>query len=102
MIDLQKDQFEASVLKATQPVLVYITATWCGPCKILRPIMEEVDTEVAGKATIVKVDSDVDHELTRQLKVRGVPTIIAFKDGVEVGRQVGLAPKETLLALLGL
>lgn len=101
MIDLAPDQFDATVLKATGPVLVYVTATWCGPCKVLRPIIEEFEKEVG--ATIVKIDVDKCKALvTATLGVRGVPALLAYRDGVETARHSGVASKQKLAELLGL
>lgn len=101
MIDLDPTKFDETVLKATGPVLVYATATWCGPCRTLRPIVEAFETTVGGRATIVKVDADTCREVVRGLGVRGVPTLIAFENGVEKGRHVGAATSEQLATLLG-
>lgn len=102
MIDLSPDQFDSTVLQASGPVLVYVTAAWCGPCKALRPVIEEFEKEVAG-ATIVKVDVDKCKDLvTSTLGVRGVPVLIVYRDGTEIVRHSGVANKQKLAELLGL
>lgn len=102
MIDISPDQFDSTVLQASGPVLVYVTASWCGPCKALRPVIEEFEKEVVG-ATIVRVDVDTCRTLaTGTLGVRGVPALIAYRDGVETARHSGVANKQKLSELLGL
>ncbi len=92
--------FESDVLKGTEPVLVDFWAEWCGPCKALAPKLEEIAGEMAGKARIVKVDVDANPETASKYGVRGIPTLVLFKGGKEVGRLVGNQPKDTIMTLL--
>ena len=93
---------EAVIASSTkQPVLVDIYATWCRPCKNLAPIIEKVDEEVAGKATIVKVDLDEFSDFAEKHGIQSVPTLLVFRNGEVSARDSGLQPKEKVLALLG-
>lgn len=87
--------FEEAVLKSDKPVLVDFGAEWCGPCRTLSPIIEELATEYEGKVVVGKVDVDSNQEFTAKYGVRNIPTVLVFKDGEVVGRQVGVASKKT-------
>ena len=87
--------FEQAVLKSDKPVLVDFGAEWCGPCRTLGPIIEELATEYEGRAVVGKVDVDNNQEFTAKYGVRNIPTVLMFKDGEVVGRQVGVASKKT-------
>ncbi len=93
------EQFEDKVLKSSQPVLVDFFATWCGPCKMQTPILEEVSAEISGKGSIYKVDVDQEIALASRFNVMSVPTLILFKDGQASQQFVGVQSKETLLNL---
>ena len=87
--------FEEAVLKSDKPVLVDFGAEWCGPCRTLGPIIEELATEYEGRVVVGKVDVDKNQEFTAKYGVRNIPTVLVFKDGEVVGRQVGVAAKKT-------
>lgn len=87
--------FEEAVLKSDKPVLVDFGAEWCGPCRTLGPIIEELATEYEGRVVVGKVDVDNNQEFTAKYGVRNIPTVLMFKDGEVVGRQVGVASKKT-------
>ena len=87
--------FDEVVLKSEKPVLVDFWATWCGPCRMLGPVIEEVAKEYEGKVVVGKVDVDSNQEFAAKYGVRNIPTVLVFKNGEVVGRQVGVAPKKT-------
>lgn len=91
--------FQSEVLQSNEPVLIDFTATWCGPCKALAPIIDQIATEYGGRLKVAKLDIDDSPDVPSRFSIRGVPTVILFKNGQEVGRQVGLAPKPRLVAL---
>jgi thioredoxin 1 len=92
--------FEEEVLKATQPVLIDFTAAWCGPCKLLSPIVEKLADELEGRVKVGKLDIDTSPNVTARYGIRGVPTVMVFKNGERVGQHVGLTNRETLLKLI--
>jgi thioredoxin 1 len=94
---LSEATFAEEVNSATEAVLVDFWAEWCGPCKTIAPILEELSDEQAGKLRIAKVDVDDNQGLARQYGVQSIPTMIVFKDGVEVHRMVGARGKAQLL-----
>ncbi len=87
--------FDEVVLKSDKPVLVDFWATWCGPCRMLGPVIEELATEYEGRVVVGKVDVDNNQEFAAKYGVRNIPTVLVFKDGEVVGRQVGVASKKT-------
>jgi thioredoxin 1 len=88
--------FETDVLRAKEPVLVDFWAEWCGPCKAIAPALEEIAGEYAGKLTIAKVNVDENPVSPNNYAVRGIPTLILFKDGQPAATQVGALPKSRL------
>lgn len=94
--------FEAEVLAAEKPVLVDFWATWCMPCRMLAPVVEEVADETVGRAVVGKVNVDEENELARRYRVASIPTLIVFENGAEVRRSVGVIEKEDIYDLLGL
>ena len=93
--------FEQEVLKATTPVLVDFWATWCGPCRMIAPVLEEIAAEKSEQLKIAKLDVDANPVSAGRFGVRAIPTMIVFKDGREAQRLVGYMPKEKLLQQLG-
>jgi thioredoxin 1 len=93
--------FESEVLKSDVPVLVDFTATWCGPCKALAPIVEKIADDFHGKVKVGKLDIDEAPEITAKYGVRSVPTVIVFKGGQKLGQHVGLTNRDKLVKLLG-
>lgn len=92
--------FDAEVLKSDKPVLVDFTASWCGPCKMLSPIIDKIASESQGKYKVVKVDIDEAPGTAAKYGIRGVPTVMSFDKGAIKGQHVGVTNKETLLRLL--
>jgi thioredoxin 1 len=92
----------SAVRTAKVPVLVEFYADWCGPCKVVGPLVEELAHELNGKALVIRINVDEDPKLAREHGVRGIPAFIAYKNGKETGREVGGIPKERMRALMGL
>lgn len=92
--------FDADVLKSSQPVLVDYWAAWCGPCKMIAPILEDVARDFAGRLTIAKLNVDDNPESAANYGIRGIPTLMLFKDGQAVATKVGAVSKAQLTAFL--
>jgi thioredoxin 1 len=99
-VTIDSGNFESEVLKSNVPVLVDFWATWCGPCRMIGPIIEEIAAEYAGKAKVAKVDVDQNQELAEQFQVRSVPTLLIFKNGGVVEQLVGAVSKKALTTRL--
>ncbi|MBQ5423095.1 MAG: thioredoxin [Clostridiales bacterium] len=100
-IVLTGDNFESEVMQSELPVLVDFWATWCGPCRMVGPVVAEIAEEFEGKVKVGKVNVDEEDELAERFGVQSIPTIILFKNGEEAARQVGFAPKAKLVQMLG-
>ncbi len=93
-IELTDAKFEEEVLKSQIPVLVDFWAPWCGPCKMLGPVIEELATEYEGKIKVCKLNTDDNPDSAGQFKISAIPCILFFKDGKQVNELVGMQPKE--------
>lgn len=100
IIYVTDSSFDADVLKSNQPVLVDFWAEWCGPCKMIAPILEEVSKEYQGKITIAKMDVDANQAVPAQFGIRGIPTLILFKDGQVAAQKVGALAKGQLTSFI--
>jgi thioredoxin 1 len=97
MINVTEESFESEVLKADLPVLVDFSAVWCGPCKMLDPLVKQLAGEWEGRVKVVKVDADQCPEIVGQYGVMGIPTLILFKEGRVAERMSGYQPKDKLI-----
>ena len=92
-LEITDANFEETVLKSDKPVMVDFWAAWCGPCRMVGPIIDQISEEYADKAVVGKVDVDANQEFAAKYGVRNIPTVLIFQNGEVVGRQVGVAPK---------
>ena len=93
-LEITDETFEDVVLKSDKPVVVDFWAAWCGPCRMVGPIIEEVSNEYEGKAVVGKVDVDANQQYAAKYGVRNIPTVLVFKNGEIINRQVGVSPKK--------
>ena len=100
VVNLTLDNFEDEVENSSLPVLVDFWAAWCGPCKMIAPIIDQLADEFDGKVKIAKVNVDENRELSMRYKVMSIPTILLFKDGEVVNQVIGARPKAELVKLL--
>ena len=98
-VRLKKNNFKDEVLNSNIPVLVDFWATWCGPCRMVAPIVEEIADEYDGRIKVGKVNVDEEPELAMQFRVASIPTLMVFKNGQLVNTAVGYRPKADILAL---
>jgi thioredoxin 1 len=98
--DVSETEFQQEVLDSSMPVLVDFTAEWCGPCKMLSPIVDEIANQLEGKLRVVKVDADANQNVMQQYGILGLPTLMLFKGGEAVERITGFKPKDKILGKL--
>jgi thioredoxin 2 len=96
------DVFDRIVRDSQVPLLVDFYADWCGPCHVMAPVLDQVARERMGQALVLKLDTDRNPQTSRKFSIRGIPTLIAFRGGREIGRETGAVPKQRIEALLAL
>jgi len=97
---IQDTEFEASVLQAEQPVLVYFWAGWCGPCRLMSPMVEALAEQFGDRLSVVKMEVDPNPESVKRCNVQGVPALVIFKDGTQVQSREGVTNKQQLEEML--
>ena len=98
--NLTEDDFDAAIRAPEGPVLVDFWASWCSPCRLIAPVLEDLASEMKGRATIAKVDVDAQGLLAARFGVQSIPTLIVFKGGRVVDQEIGALPKDRLRALI--
>lgn len=97
VLEIKSENFDSEILSHQGVVVVDFFANWCGPCRKLAPILEEVDSELAPKVKFAKINTDENIEIAKQYQVSGLPTLMVFKNGEAVERLVGLMPKSSII-----
>ena len=100
LIEFTDDNFDTEVLKSNLPVLVDFWAEWCGPCKMIGPIVEEIASDYAGKVKVGKVNVDFNNQVAMQYGIRGIPALLVFKSGAVANQIVGAVPKNDITQIL--
>ena len=98
--ELNKDNFEKEVMEVNVPVLIDFWASWCGPCRMMSPVIDQIAEEMGDKLKVCKVNVDENHELAEKYEIMTIPAFIVIKNGAESGRTIGVQPKEDILKLI--
>lgn len=96
--EITENTFDEDVLKSDLPVVVDFVAKWCGPCRKLSPVLEEIESTLVDKVKIVKIDADSNREIMKKYSVSGLPSLLIFKNGEPVERMAGMIPKSTIIS----
>jgi thioredoxin 1 len=100
VLKVTKENFETEVLNSDKPVLLDFWAAWCGPCRMVAPIIDEIAIETEGKAKVGKINVDEQQELASKFKVMSIPTLVVIKNGKVVETVIGARPKQAILSML--
>jgi thioredoxin 2 len=100
-LKVEEQDFDQTVLQSAAPVLVDFYADWCAPCKMVAPLVDELAREHAGRVLVAKIDTDHAQQVSMRYQIRGIPTLILFKDGEEAGRSVGFEPEKVRSLVAG-
>ena len=100
VIILNEKNFEEEVLNSTKPVLIDFWASWCGPCKMMSPVIDSLAEEMGEKVKVCKINIDEEQNLAVKYNVMSIPTFVVLKDGKEVGRSIGVQDKEEIISML--
>lgn len=98
VVEVTESTFDENVLQSNLPVVVDFVAKWCGPCRKLSPILEEIESTLTDKVKIVKIDADANREIMKKYSVSGLPSLLIFKNGEPVERMAGMIPKSTIIS----
>ena len=99
-LKITKSNFQEEVMRSEKPVLVDFWASWCGPCRMLAPVIEQIAEETAGRVKVGKVNVDEEPELASAFQIASIPTLVVIRDGKAVQTAVGVQPKDSILAML--
>lgn len=101
-LTITSENFDTEVLNSDKPVLVDFWATWCGPCRMIAPVVDEIETEFSDKIKVGKVNVDDEPEIASNYNIMSIPTLMVFKDGKVAASSVGARPKDDIIQMLGL
>ena len=101
-IEITNQNFEREVLQSDVPVLLDFWASWCGPCRMLSPVVEEISNEYFSKIKVGKVNVDEQSELAQKFGIMSIPTLMVFKDGKHIDTKIGVRPKTEIISMLGI